>query len=85
MAVLIKFMPSLCEMTPFKGGQLLIANLNCDELCVITLPVLMRETLRKNTAIIQDWSNFTSFNEISAVVDPTFQKTLSVMKNSLAN
>ena len=45
----------------------------------------MRETLRKNTAIIQDWSNFTSFNEISAVVDPTFQKTLSVMKNSLAN
>ena len=54
MAVLIKFMPSLCEMTPFKGGQLLIANLNCDELCVITLPVLMRETLRKNTAIIQD-------------------------------
>ena len=57
MAVLIKFMPSLCEMTPFRGGRLLIAGffLSCDELCVITLPVLMHETLRRNTAIIQEY------------------------------
>ena len=41
----------------------------------------MHETLRRNTAIIQEYyenseSNFTSFNEISTIVDPTFQTTV---------